>query len=693
MLAVTSITALPRSFRLAVVLSLLVCLPVAATPAELERPVYLKAQPLQQALQSLAITFNRAFIVNAKRIDHLASAELKGHYTLDNALAELLINTGLTYQINDDGIIIKAEQTHQQQKVIEEVAVNGIRASLNRSRQQKQQSSLISDVIAARDIASYPDRNLAESLQRIPGMSITREAGEGRQIVLRGLNPDFTLVKLNGMPVLANNDSPMDSRLQKHRDRSFDMNLFATELFSEIQVIKSYTADQPSGALAGIAALQTAHPFDTPGLRWSFTQQVGTNQYAGGIAPRLSGMLSSTRGNWGALLSVSYGSQQSREVGANTFRWRKTPPDGADISALPTDIQQAWQGQQLWIPRGNRYSVWQSNMQRLGIGASLEYLTHQSHITFDWLYGEFSGERRENHLYPRGYNSTPIIEGQTHVTGAQVNQQNELIYASYQNARVGTESRVQKVATHYQQWVVNTEHRINSLLSGTGTFGVEQASYEMPLSIKAYMRGSSDITVDYRSDYHFPDIAYADDLTTPSFWKMNELDSEKYLARTLFSNARYQLDYTHNAHSEWTLGIDLTHFKNSLNYTNIQDILLAEWTTSSVLNHVPEGSSYILHAHPKLNWLALNPQSVFAYFAVPQSPDAIAFSPFIKPDNQISQNNLIREVQAAGFVQYRWQHKQWELISGLRTEQDLTRIHFSDTPTEYNELSQMNWLP
>lgn len=693
MLAVTLLTSLTNPLKRAVLLSLLVCLPVAATCAEPERPVYLKAQPLQQALQSLATTFNRAFIINAKRIDHLAAARLDGRYTLENALAQLLMNTGLTYQINDDGIVIKAEQPHQQQRVMEEVAVNGIRASLNRSRQQKRHSPVVSDVIAARDIASYPDSNLAESLQRIPGMSITREAGEGRQIMLRGLNPDFTLVTLNGMPVLANNDSPMDSRLQKHRDRSFDLNLFATELFSEIQVLKSYTADQPSGGLAGIAALQTAHPFDTPGLRWSVTQQVGTNQYAGGIAPRLSGMLSSTRGNWGALLSVSYGSRKSQEVGANTFRWRKILPEGADISALPTDIQQAWQDQQIWIPRGNRYSVWHSDMQRLGIGASLEYLTNQSHITFDWLYGEFSGERRENHLYPRGFNSTPIIEGQSRITEAQLNKHNELIYARYQNARVGTESRFQKVATHYQQWVLNTEHQFTGLLSGTGTFGMEQANYEMPLSIKAYMRGSSDITVDYRSDYHFADIAYADDLTAPSFWTMNELDSEKYRAGTTFANARYQLNYAHNTDSAWTMGIDLTHFKNTLDYTDIQDILLPEWTASAASNQVPENASYILNAHPKLNWLALEPRSAFAYFAVPLSPDAIAFSPFIRPDSQVLQHNAIREVRAAGYVQHQWQYKQWQLISGVRAEQDRTRIYLPDTPAQDYELSHMNWLP
>ena len=693
MIAVTPLRAITGSLRLAVVLSLLFSPSISAASGDFKRPVYLKAQPLQQALQSLATAFDRAFIINAKRIDHLAVAEIEGHYSLDGALAELLSNTGLTYQVNDDGIVIESKKNNQQQRVMEEVAVNGIRASLNRSRQKKRQSPIISDVIVARDIASYPDSNLAESLQRIPGMSITREAGEGRQIMLRGLNPDFTLVTLNGMPVLANNDSPMDSRLQKHRDRSFDLNLFATELFSEIQVLKSYMVDQPSGGLAGIAALQTAHPFDTPGLHWSVTQQVGTNQYAGSLAPRLSGMLSSTRGNWGALLSVSYGSRESQEVGANTFRWRKISPEGAEISTLTSDLQQAWQAQQLWIPRGNRYSVWHSDMRRLGIGASLEYLNNHSHITFDWLYGEFSGERQENHLYPRGFNSTPIIEGQTKVTEAQVNQQNELIYARYQDARVGNESRYQKVATHYQQWVVNTEHHFNSSLSGSGTFGIEQASYNMPLSIKAYMRGSSDITIDYRDDYHFADITYADDLTAPSLWEMNELDSEKYRAETSFANARYQLNYSLDTNTEWHMGVDLTHFKNTIDYTDIQDILLPEWAASSVSNQIPAGTFSILSAHPKLNWLALNSEKTFASFGVPLSPDALEFSHFIRPDSLVVRHNSIRERRIASYIQHQRQHEQWQFISGLRVEQDRTTIHLSDETTQQYTLSHMNWLP
>ena len=78
---------------------------------------------------------------------------------------------------------------------IEEIVVSAYRASLMRARDLKRSAVGAQDSILAQDIADFPDLNLAESLQRVPGVSITREGGEGRQISLRGLGPDFTRVQ------------------------------------------------------------------------------------------------------------------------------------------------------------------------------------------------------------------------------------------------------------------------------------------------------------------------------------------------------------------------------------------------------------------------------------------------------------------------------------------------------------------
>lgn len=97
---------------------------------------------------------------------------------------------------------------------LEEIVVYGFVQSLNKAREQKREADIVKDVIVAEDMAKFPELNLAESLQRLPGVAINREAGEGRRITLRGLGPDYTRVQLNGMEVLGNVDSAMDSHGQ-----------------------------------------------------------------------------------------------------------------------------------------------------------------------------------------------------------------------------------------------------------------------------------------------------------------------------------------------------------------------------------------------------------------------------------------------------------------------------------------------
>eukprot|EP01035_Chromulina_nebulosa_P046446 gene46446-62921_t len=82
--------------------------------------------------------------------------------------------------------------------VADEVVVTGIRASLERSIAIKRDSTGIVDAISAEDIGKFPDTNLAESLQRITGVSINRRNGEGADVTVRGFGPQYNLVTLNG---------------------------------------------------------------------------------------------------------------------------------------------------------------------------------------------------------------------------------------------------------------------------------------------------------------------------------------------------------------------------------------------------------------------------------------------------------------------------------------------------------------
>ncbi|HEY5851222.1 MAG TPA: TonB-dependent receptor plug domain-containing protein, partial [Lysobacter sp.] len=90
----------------------------------------------------------------------------------------------------------------QQATDLDAVVVTGFRGSLEKALDKKRSEVGVVDAIVAEDIADFPDLNLAESLQRIPGVSIARDAGEGRQISVRGLDSQFTRVRINGMEAL-----------------------------------------------------------------------------------------------------------------------------------------------------------------------------------------------------------------------------------------------------------------------------------------------------------------------------------------------------------------------------------------------------------------------------------------------------------------------------------------------------------
>ena len=131
-----------------------------------------------------------------------------------------------------------ARRSADDAEAVEEVVVTGFRASLDKALDAKQAQVGAIDMIVAEDIADFPDLNLAESLQRVPGVVIARDAGEGRQISVRGLGPQFTRVRINGIEAMSANGGT-DAAGGTNRGRNFDFNTFASELFSNITVRKT----------------------------------------------------------------------------------------------------------------------------------------------------------------------------------------------------------------------------------------------------------------------------------------------------------------------------------------------------------------------------------------------------------------------------------------------------------------------
>src|SRR3984893_17889674 len=146
---------------------------------------------------------------------------------------------------------------------LEEITVTGLRQSLVNSMTIKRDSLGIVDAILPEDIGKLPDTNLAESLQRIPCVSIDRSGGEGAFVTVRGFGPEFNTVLVNGRQIATPTDPSHAS------GRAFSFDTLASELISGVEVHKSATARLQSGGVGSTIDIKTARPFNYSGFKFS----------------------------------------------------------------------------------------------------------------------------------------------------------------------------------------------------------------------------------------------------------------------------------------------------------------------------------------------------------------------------------------------------------------------------------------
>lgn len=206
--------------------------------------------------------------------------------------------------------------------MLEEVVVTGIRASLEQSMDIKRDSSGVVDAISAEDIGKFPDTNLAESLQRITGVSISRDNGEGSQVTVRGFGPGNNMVTLNGrtMPTASTaNGGGGDSR-------AFDFANIASEGISGVEVYKTGKASITTGGIGATINVKTARPLDNPGLVASVGAKAvmdTTNRAGDDVTPEMSGLFSwsNDSSTFGVGLSLSHQERDSGATGATVNDW------------------------------------------------------------------------------------------------------------------------------------------------------------------------------------------------------------------------------------------------------------------------------------------------------------------------------------------------------------------------------------
>lgn len=302
---------------------------------------------------------------------------ISGTYTREEVLERILANTGLTYQrLNGNTIAVgptnppgsKELQTRQSPSpeketsmsprhsllccsatalamlsigprataqdaqganALEEVTVTGIRASLRDALDTKRKADTVVDAISSEDIGKFPDKNVADALQRVPGISVDRIWGEGRDIFVRGTDNTMNRTQINGQNMASAywwaNDNP---------SRGFNYDILASELVSKLEVYKSPEADMDEGSIGGLVNVSTRRPMDLRPFTIEASAEALYSVLPAKTDPQASGLFSwhdSSR-TFGVLASVSYQRRHMRRDGLEGFtadnQWTITDQNG-----------------------------------------------------------------------------------------------------------------------------------------------------------------------------------------------------------------------------------------------------------------------------------------------------------------------------------------------------------------------------
>jgi len=436
----------------------------------------------------------------------------------------------------------------------EEIVVTGFRASLDAALNVKRDSVAAVDAIVAEDIAKFPDQNLAESLQRIPGISIQRDGGEGRAITVRGLGSQFTRVRVNGLETITTSHDGASS----NRDRAFDFNVFASELFSSIVVHKTASADLDEGSLGAVVDLNTGNPLaGKDGFTFALSGQASYNDLSDTWGPRVAGLIGwkSPDGTLGASISAAYQKTTTKEIGNNTVRWAQARFDSVDgtpcwttanrggtyiPSAVCDDAALAFH------PRIPRYGEVTHYRERLGLTGSVQWSpSDATKVSIDGLYSKFKGDRREKW----GEVLLRSNERSIDVVDPVYDDNGNMISATLNDAWVRTEHYLKKTETEFYQIGATWDQDVTDTFRFTLLGGYSRSNADVPVETTIVFddRDAQNYSYDY-TNMQFPTLTFGTSVTDPANFQLAEIRDRPSNVLNQFRTAqlRTEWDVTEN---------------------------------------------------------------------------------------------------------------------------------------------------
>ena len=475
-----------------------------------------------------------------------------------------------------------AASSDTQNDQVTEVVVTGFRSSLQKSLNLKKEAIVVRDSIVAEDIGKFPEANVAEALQRIPGVYLSRDgaSNEGQRISIRGLGSDYNVTTINGAPVRTTSSSNVGGS-----SRDFNYDVFASELFGRVDFYKTPLAELEEGGIGGVVDLQTPRPFDNPNRTFRYQAVASYNDKSKHLDPSGFALFSNTWGNFGALVAVAHSKSVNNRSGFeatggyNSHALGSQSPtrgpfavtlDFNDPRYNPGSLTRA-QIENGYLPRFYRYYGGENTRERNGAVASLQYKTERLNVSLDGLYSKLTDSLDE---YTFGL---PIRNSKTTNTAIQpgapghngwvpinvtLDPSSNLLEGTFGNTSYLGESYFYNSETEFKFGSVNASYEVTDKLKFTAQGSISESdAFFTGNRLVANLYGVTS-TLDYTDDHVYPALSAPVDFTDPANYQdfsvgfdwRREVDKEK--------TAKFVADY------DYSLGPIEGHLKGGLSYVS-----------------------------------------------------------------------------------------------------------------------------
>jgi len=476
------------------------------------------------------------------------------------------------------------------------VVVQGFRSSLQKSLNLKKEAIVVRDSIVAEDIGKFPDANVADALQRIPGVYLSRDgaSNEGQRISIRGLGSQYSVTTLNGAPVHTTSSSNVGGS-----SRDFNYDVFASELFGRVDFYKTPLAELEEGGIGGVVDLQTPRPFDSPGRAIRYSVSASYNTASKKTDPNAFVLYSNTWGDWGLLMGYAHSTAVNfksgfEATGGYNSSYRSNhavvtnPVTGAtgtggfnftlDYQDPRANLGSYSQSQvdNALLPRFYRYYGAENTRHRDGLVTSIEYKHDRVDVSLDLLGSDLKDARDEFTFGLPIRNSVTTATGRTTQSNGyathnglvpidiHIDPATNLMTGTFGNTDYLGESYYYNDETKFGYAALNGRFRATDRLSVTGQVAVSDSdAMYTDNKINSNIYGVT-TTIDYTGNHVYPALsAPGIDFTNPNSFNdfqagfdwNREIDKEK--------TARLVADYDYGLPLNWT-----GHLKSGLEYTD-----------------------------------------------------------------------------------------------------------------------------